>query len=305
MRLRVIEKQLVATETVRIRFAPNGETRISPFRPGAHVEIEFAGYTRCYSLTSDPEDLSYLEICVLRNPLSRGGSAYLHDLLKVGDTVLLVSLANDFNLVTDAGYSLFIAGGIGITPMLSMMTALHRLQTPFELHYVASQAGRFLPLPSWVASIVDYYSGRKGTRPLDVDRLCGRMGREAQVYVCGPPELISAVRFAAGRSGLSPDHVQYEGFGSAGLTTDQPLRISLVRSNMTIEVMPGTPILAALLDNGIWAGFECRRGMCGSCLTQVVSGHPQHRDLLSDDQRGGAMCTCVSWASGPELALDL
>jgi vanillate monooxygenase ferredoxin subunit len=164
MRMRVIEKQLVATETVRIRLAPNGETRIGPFRPGAHIEIAFAGYTRRYSLTSDPEDLSHLEICVLRNPLSRGGSAYLHDSLKVGDTVLLVSLANDINLVSDAGHSLFIAGGIGITPMVSMMTALHRLHGSFELHYVASQASRFLPLPPWAFPITDYYTGRKGTR---------------------------------------------------------------------------------------------------------------------------------------------
>jgi vanillate O-demethylase ferredoxin subunit len=305
MRLRVIEKQLVATEIVRIRLAPNGETRIGPFRPGAHIEIEFAGYTRRYSLTSDPEDLSCLEICALRNPLSRGGSTYLHNSLEVGDTVLVVSIAMDFNLVTDAEHSLFIAGGIGITPMVSMMTALHRLHASFELHYVASQASRFLPLPPWAFPITDYYSGRKGTRPLDVDRLCGRMGPEAHVYLCGPPELISAVRFAAARLGISSDHVHFEGFGMAARSTDQPIRLSLVRSNMTIEVMPGTPILDALLDNGVWAGFECRRGMCGSCLTQVVSGHPVHRDLLSDDQRGGAMCTCVSWASGPELALDL
>jgi vanillate O-demethylase ferredoxin subunit len=201
MRLRVIEKQFVATETVRIRLARHGDSRIGPFQPGAHIEIEFAGYTRRYSLTSDPQDLSYLEICVLRNPLSRGGSAYLHDSLKVGDTVLVVSLANDFNLVPDAGYSLLIAGGIGITPTVSMITALHRLHSSFELHYVASQASRFLPLPPWAFSIANYYSGRKGTRPLDVDRLCGRLGPEAQVYVCGPPELIRAVRFAAGRSG--------------------------------------------------------------------------------------------------------
>ena len=84
MRLRVIEKQLVATGTMRFRLAPDGETRISPFRPGAHIEIEFAGCTRRYSLTSDPENLSDLEICVLRNPLGRAGSAYLHDSLELG-----------------------------------------------------------------------------------------------------------------------------------------------------------------------------------------------------------------------------
>lgn len=304
MKLVVIAKDFVAEQTMRIRFAAAEQSSLPGFSPGAHIELAFAGMKRHYSLTSDTNNLTCYEICVLRSDPGRGGSAYLHDSLKVGDEIEASAPVNAFPLNIGASHSVFIAGGIGVTPFLTMMTALQSADRSFELHYAVRNAGRLLRLPQFTRQTTHYTND--GSRSLDIARLLTALGGDTELYVCGPRSMIEAVRRDAMDKGWPPSRIHFESFGTPAKPGDRPVRLHLTQSRKTIDVEPGTTILDALLAHGVWAGFDCRRGACGSCTVDVISGDPDHRDVcLTATQRQGAMCPCVSWSHSAELTLNL
>ncbi len=305
MDLTVIYKTLIAADTLRIRLAAPEGSALPSFKPGAHIELRFAGFRRSYSLTSSPRDDRHYEICVLRTHPSRGGSAYLHDRLGIGDRLIAAGPFNAFPLNLEANYTVLIAGGIGITPFFSMMEALDESSRPFELHYAAQRSDRFLPVLARFARTREYPD--IGARPsMDLDAILEPLPTDADLYVCGPRGLIEAVRAGAGARGWPDARIHFESFGAGTRATDTPVTIHLALSRLSIQVEPGTSILDALLANGVWAPHECRRGECGSCMTEVLSGDPDHRDLcLTEAQRRHAMCTCVSWGRTPEIGLNL
>ncbi len=305
MELVVVDKVVVARDVVRLRLAPRTPQPQLAIEPGARMEILFAGFTRSYSLISDPTRLPHYEICVLRNSAGRGGSVYIHDTLAAGDAITLLGIRNAFPLARNALRTLFIAGGIGITPFLSMARSLHEMAIDFELHYAARSKDRLLPLPAWLQARTQTYVDSTGSPSMDVAAVMARIDRSSHVYVCGPNGLISAVRAESAALGFADANIHFEAFGASWLPTDQPLCVRLTQSNMAIHVPAGTTILDALIEKGIWAPHYCRAGRCATCLTQVVAGEPLHRDSLTIAQRAGAICTCVSWASGPELVLEL
>lgn len=305
MDLTAIDKTPVAAHTVRITLAAPDGGALPAFKPGAHLELSVAGFTRHYSLTSSPQDLSRYEICVLRTEPGRGGSAHLHDRLQVGDRLRAVGPFNAFPLHLEARHTVFIAGGIGITPFFSMMEALARSSRPFELHYAVRSADRFLPVPDY-SGRTRRYADTDGTHSMDITAILGPLPPGVDLYVCGPRGLIEAVRARAGALGWPDTRVHFESFGAAPRATDAPVKVHLARSGSSIEVPPGTTILDALLANGVWAPYECRRGECASCMTEVLAGEPDHRDVcLTEEQRRSAMCPCVSWGRTAELVLNL
>jgi len=250
---------MIATDTVRIRFASAGSSVLPTFEPGAHIEISFAGLTRRYSLTSLPSMTDHYEICVLRTNPSAGGSAYIHDQLKLGDTVEVSEPLNAFPLNRDATHTVFIAGGIGVTPFYTMMDALRRIDCSFELHYAARSKDRFLPGSAFVDRS-RHYPDADGRPSLDVDGLLGTIPAQSDIYVCGPRALIEMVRATASSAGWAKDRIHFESFGASVRPGDRPVSVRLARSGMTIKIKPGTTILDALLENGVWATYECRRG---------------------------------------------
>jgi len=311
MELKVIEKTIIARDTVRIRLADACGATLPAFKPGAHMAITIAGMERRYSLTSSPETLHHYEICVLRARPSRGGSDYIHDVLRVGETLTASEPNNAFPLREGAGHrecarhSVFIAGGIGITPFYSMMERLHHTGRSFELHYSARSRDRLLPVPYFVDSM-RLYVGSEDQSRLDIDALLQETAPKSDLYVCGPRRMLEEVREKAAERGWRKDAIHFESFGGYFGQDDAPISLTLARSGMTLEVKPGTSILDALIANGIWAAYECRRGECGSCVTGVVAGEPDHRDVcLTAVQRKTGLCTCVSWAKSPGLTLDL
>lgn len=305
MLLTVVDKAPIAAETVRITFAAADGGALPAFSPGAHLELSWDGLTRQYSLTSSPGDLSRYEICVLRTDPSRGGSVHLHDRLRIGDRLAGVGPFNAFPLRREARHSVFIAGGIGITPFLPMMEALHESSRSFELHYAVRTPDRFLPVPDYPERTKRYVTGGDAHR-LDIQGILSPLLTDVDLYVCGPRGMIEAVRATATARGW-PDHlVHVESFGAGLSATDAPLTVHLALSGTSLEVAPGTTILDALLTHGVWAPYECRRGECASCVTEVLSGEPDHRDLcLTDEQRRHSMCPCISWAQSPEIVLNL
>ena len=305
MNLILVDRTRLAAETVRLRLAGPTGGELPVFKPGAPLDLSFAGFPRRYSLTSSPRERGHYEICVLRGNPSRGGSAYLHDQLRVGDKLTAAGPFNAFPLDLNARHSVFIAGGIGITPFFSMMDALQATSRSFELHYTARSADHFLPVPEAVARR-SFYPSVDGRQTLAVPMLLDSLAKDSDLYVCGPRSLIEAVREGARERGWPRERVHFESFGPALHPADVPVTVHLALTGGSVQVPAGTTILDALLEHGVWAPYECRRGECGACVTEVLDGEPDPRDFcLTPAQRRTTLCTCVSRARTPELVLNL
>jgi vanillate O-demethylase ferredoxin subunit len=305
MKMTVIEKTLVVEDTLRVRLAPQNEKALPPFSPGAHIEIAIGAIKRRYSLTSSPTARQFFEICVLKTVPSRGGSKYIHEDLCVGETLEVQGPFSAFDLKMTAPHTVLIAGGIGITPFLTMMEALAEAGRSFEVHYASRNSARLLPLAPFEQYVTQYVDDG-GSPTLDVARMISQCRRDAHFYVCGPQPLIEAVRSTVAALNLPAEALHIESFGALSRSADQPFTLRLLQSQLTIPVKPGVSILDAMTEAGVWAPSECRRGECGSCYTPVLSGAVDHRDVcLSPDQRRAGMCTCVSWPTSDELTLDL
>jgi len=305
MRVIAEAKQPIADQTVSITLKPVDGSKLPPFEPGAHIELGFAGMQRRYSLVSDPQDLSHYRICVLRTQPSRGGSAWLHDVLARGDELELQGPFNAFPLREDLDHVVFIAGGIGITPFIPMMQRLDRIGLDWTLHYAARRPQRFVPLNGGHGER-HFYSDAGGGARLVVADVIDASPTDAHVYVCGPRSLIEATRSHALESGWAAARIHFESFGAQRQPGDRAVRVHLALSDMTLEVEPGTTLLDALLAHGVWAPYECRRGECASCVTEILSGEVDHRDLcLTAEQRRNHLCTCISWPTSDEITLNL
>lgn len=305
MKLRVTQKAHIATDIVRVRMEAQDKSILPSFEPGAHIEINVAGFKRQYSLTSSPENYLYYEICVLRTENSRGGSAYIHTNLDVNDLIEISVPINSFPLNLTAEESVFIAGGIGITPFITMVNTLKKMGKPFELHYVARCVSRFLPINNYSEKIF-LYNSRNEKHAMHVEQLLKGINRSAQIYVCGPLRLIEDVLNTTNKLGWSMQNVHFESFGATSKKADKTIAVKLMQSGISIEVNPGTSILNALLENNIWMPYECLRGECASCAVEVISGEIDHRDLcLTDEQRKHTMCPCVSWANSKNISINL
>lgn len=305
MEMIVKDKKLIAKDIVQFRLSSLDNKALSIFNAGAHIELEFEDKVRQYSLTSSPKNLEYYEICVLRLDNGRGGSTYLHEKLKVGDKLNISLPINGFPLVKSSNKTVFIAGGIGITPFINMMEELHDNSSEFELHYSARSNEYFIPMEKFNEKTA-FYPNKNGRRSLNVEKLIKNLDPSIHLYVCGPRTLIDEVRNTCRKSGWKDSNVHFESFGFSKKPNDLPIKLKLALSEIDIQVMPGNTILDTLLENGIWVPYECKRGECATCMTEVLSGKPDHRDVcLDEEQRKSYMCTCVSWSNTNTLEINL
>lgn len=308
MKLNIVDKRSIAADVVQVRLARGDNGELPTFEPGAHIELKFASMSRRYSLTSMPQDRSCYEIRVLKAPRSRGGSVYIHDRLDIGDMVEVDGPFNGFRLDRRVPHAVFIAGGIGITPFYTMIRALRQDGMSYELHYAARSKERLLPVHDLGRDRVSVClsEGFDGdVRALDLARLMQGLRRDAHIYVCGPQRMIESVRTIARRQEWPEHALHMESFGSVIGAGDRPLTVHLSVSQTVLQVEPGTSILQAMLDHGVWASYECTRGECGSCYVGVTNGDVDHRDVcLSPEQRSQGMCVCVSWARSQALTIE-
>ena len=288
-----------------VRLVPLGGIELPPWQPGAHLTLQLPnGETRQYSLCGDPAERGFYEIAVLRDPHSRGGSAWIHDGLRAGMTLPVWEPRNHFPLVHAAQY-LFVAGGIGITPIRSMIESLPARRDWWLLYLGRSRSSMaYLPelLERYPQQVLVYARDEYADR-LDLASAVRRLSGE--VYACGPQSLIDAVRSAS-----DPAHFHAEHFAPVARppAIAAPLEIECSRSGLRLTVPPDRSVLEVLEENRIPMVASCRRGVCGSCETRVVAGVPQHRDSVLDDAEKdelGVMFPCVSRATGAGLVLDL
>ncbi|MFV2177615.1 PDR/VanB family oxidoreductase [Actinomadura sp. LOL_016] len=279
--------------------------------PGAHVDLLLApDLVRQYSLCGDPADRESLQVAVLDEPEGRGGSRFVHRRLSAGDSLDVRGPRNNFPLVDAPAYA-FVAGGIGITPLLPMIRRVAARGLPWRLLY----GGRTLSSMAFAGDLTELGGDRVTLRPqdehglLDLPPYLGGAENGTAVYCCGPEPLLQAVETA--RAGFPLLSLHTERFAARAPQTAGPdggFEVELGGSGRTIGVTAGETLLEALEREGVAPPFSCREGTCGTCETGVLSGTPDHRDsLLTDDERaaGDVMFPCVSRAASPKLVLDL
>ena len=288
-----------------IRLVPLGGAELPPWHPGAHLTLELPdGKTRQYSLCGDPAERRFYEIAVLRDTPSRGGSAWLHDTLMPGMTVTVWEPRNHFPLIHAAEY-VFVAGGIGITPIRAMIESLPA-RRDWRLIYLGRSRNTMAYLPDLLARYpkqVMVYARDEHPDRLDIGSVMRQLAGE--VYVCGPERLIDAVKVVS-----QPSHFHTEHFAPVERppVPGAQIDVECARSGVQFTVPPDWSVLEALEQNQIPMVASCRRGVCGSCEVRVLAGVPEHRDSVLDDeekQELGIMFPCVSRASGDRLVLDI
>jgi vanillate O-demethylase ferredoxin subunit len=306
--------RLESPDTASFDLVPLDTDFLPPCGAGAHVDIEIpGGLQRSYSLLLASSRPHYYRIAVKRENDSRGGSAWFHDTARVGARIQISPPVNDFALIENAQHSVFIAGGIGITPFLSMAERLNELGRTWDLHYSARRQTHmpFLESLDRLASkgfgtVLKHVTGDTGRR-MDLESVIQSTPAGAHLYCCGPRGLIDA--FIVNTQRRLSNCVHYERFNSSQeAAVDGGFDVQLIRTGRTLPVPQGKSILDVLLDAGINAPFACTQGICGTCKVKVVSGTPDHRDdCLTDEERaaGDVIITCCSGSSSRVLSLDL
>ena len=294
--------------------APEGGDLV-PFTAGSHIDLHLQnGMIRSYSLVNDQRESHRYVIAVNKDASGRGGSSFVHDTIRPGDIVMVSAPRNNFVLREKAEFSVLIAGGIGITPLLSMIHRLEALIRPWKLFYAARtrQAAAFLDDLEAIRPDVhlnlrlDFDDERAG-RMFDIAGIVADAPELAHLYCCGPLPMLEAFEKAAAGRPADRIHVEYFHARQAPATSGG-FEVRLARSNRTIAVKSGKTILDALLDAGVLANHSCSEGVCGTCETRVIEGIPDHRDLfLSPEERAAnkTIMICCSGSKSETLVLDL
>ena len=308
--VQVQAKELVADGVATLTLTSVDGTALPEWTAGAHVDLILgAAPTRQYSLCGRVDEPGTYRVGILRDDQGSGGSRYVHERVQPGDTVRIRGPRNHFVLEPSPAY-VFVAGGIGITPMLPMVAAAEAAGATWELLYGGRRRGSMAFLDELAA-----YGDRVRVAPqdevglLDLDALLGTPREDTLVYVCGPEPLLAAVeqRCASWPHGA----LHLERFAPKPMgepVRSEPFDVVLERSGLTVTVPPERSIMSVVEEAGVAVVSSCAEGTCGTCETRVLDGLPDHRDsVLSDDEKAtnGCMMICVSRSCGDRLVLDL
>ncbi|MEV4991622.1 PDR/VanB family oxidoreductase [Pseudarthrobacter sp. LMD1-1-1.1] len=304
--------ETVAEGVVTLTLAHPEGRRLPDWAPGAHIDVVLPdGTTRQYSLCGDRWDAYSYRIGVLRDPASRGGSSAIHATLRAGDLVGIGGPRNNFRLAPSGRY-VFVAGGIGITPLLPMIQQAELVGAEWHLFYL----GRSRTTMAFLDELAPYGDrvsilAKDETGPSDLNELIGQAEADTKVYACGPERLLDGVLAVTESHEWPESLVRVEHFTAAEQT--KPARaeafdVLLARSGTTVTVEPDTTVLRALHAAGVPVLSSCQEGTCGTCEVTVLSGVPDHRDQILDPAERRAntcMFACVSRSCSDRLVLDL
>jgi ferredoxin-NADP reductase len=322
-----MSEQAIALRVAEIRYETEGVSSFVlrhengaplPFAtPGSHIDLNLPnGLVRSYSISNATRDCGAYRLTVAHDPNGAGGSMFLRQGVKVGDILTAARPKNNFPLVELASHSLFIAGGIGITPFLPMMTALNSGRCRWTLLYCAKSRDR-APLLDEIEALALFgfgelnlqLTGQNGGCRLDLKAALAGLPEGTHVYCCGPNSMLSDFLSAAASNGLPPDRVHVEYFANEiEAATDGGFTVILQKSGKELFVESGETILEAVEAAGIAVPQSCLEGLCGSCETRVIEGVPDHRDMVlseRDKQSSRTMMICCSGTKSRRLVLDL
>ena len=311
--LRLRQIRLEAEGIASYEFVSATSAPLPPFSAGSHIDLHLAhDMVRSYSLANAPSDADRYLIAVLREAESRGGSTWMHSTPRVGDVLRASPPGNDFPLAEDAAQSIFIAGGIGITPVMSMTRRLDALGRRWRLHYASRSPAEtaFVDELRGMGSStgeVDFCFGSSRIDRLDIATIVRDAPADWHLYCCGPARMIDAFIDACASRPAHTVHFERFAAGSEA-ATEGGYDVLLKRSGARFTVAPGKTILDTLLDHSIDVPYACTAGVCGTCRTQVLEGEPDHRDdFLSDEEKRSntSVMICCSGARSKTLVLDL
>jgi len=304
----VVQLRRESERVLSVLLADAEAGQLPEWTAGAHIDLLLPCGWRQYSLCGDPGDRDHYRIAVLREERSRGGSDFIHESLRPGDLVEVGGPRNHFALEPAVEY-LFIAGGVGITPILPMVRQAETAHSPWRLVYGGRSAGSMAftgELASYGDKVELVPEDEAGL--IDLDRLLGEPSEGTGVYCCGPTGLLEAVERACQPWPTGVLHV--ERFAARALPpgqADRPFTVRCARSGIDVRVAAGDRIIDVLELAGIYVPTACRDGLCGSCETRVLSGVVEHRDsVLTALQQaaGDRMMVCVSRAAGDLVEID-
>lgn len=299
-----------ADGVVSVKLQPRAGELLPAWDPGAHIDLVLpTGIRRQYSLCGPVGERSYYRIGVRRERTSRGGSEYVHAFLRPGQRLTVAGLRNTFELHPATSYT-FVAGGIGITPILPMIRQAETWGADWKLLY-GGHTATSMPfsdeLRGYGTRVSFHASDADGRIPLGEHFAQVQPG--SKIYACGPPALLSALQDATAHWPADSLHLErFKPRERAPAADDKPVEVVCAASGRTVNVEAGQSILAALDGAGVNVPSSCRSGICGACETAVVDGVPDHRDdILSDSERAAndRMFICVSRAQTPRLVLDV
>ncbi|MBE7729789.1 PDR/VanB family oxidoreductase [Komagataeibacter sp. FXV3] len=295
---------------VRLRLvARAGDDALPDFEPGEHVDVMTpSGLIRQYSLCGPPDDPSAYELCIKREADSRGGSESLCTQARQGMELRISRPRNAFPLPQARRYIL-VAGGIGVTPLLSMMARLQQNGADWQLYYYArvpehAPFGDMLRKPPYAAH-VRFSSSLKNGYPDALDSPCA----DTAIMLCGPDGFMNAVYAHAVAVGWLTDQIHTEYFRpteTAHVLSDRPFEVVLAQSGQVVSVPSGQSIASALLAAGVDVPLSCEQGMCGACVVPLLAGEGDHRDMvLTEEEQGGNIALCCSRSRSPSLTLGM
>ncbi len=311
MPLRVTRNDKIADGIHLFEFRDADSKPLPEFSAGAHIAIHVpGGLLRKYSLCNDPADRDRYLVAVKREANGRGGSNNFIDKVKAGDTLMVAAPVNDFGLPPRAQDFLFIAGGIGITPIMAMIREVRAQNKRFRLFYCtrSPETTAFrdeLSAPEFKDNVTIHYDGGDPACSLDLKPILAERKNREHMYCCGPRPLMEAVR--AMTDHWSSAAVHFEAFSEAEThkPTDKPFKVRLAHSDAVIDVPTTKTILEALREHGLEVPSSCETGTCGTCRTKMLAGQADHRDLvLAEHERADNIMICVSRAKSDEITID-
>jgi phthalate 4,5-dioxygenase reductase component len=311
MPLRVTRNDEIASGIHLLEFRdPDGKS-LPEFSAGAHIAVRVPnGLLRKYSLCNDPAERERYQIAVKRESNGRGGSCSLIDGVKAGDKITVTAPVNDFALPQRAQDFLFIAGGIGVTPMMAMIRQVMAEGKRFRLFYCSRspETTAFrdeLSAPEFKDKVVIHYDEGDASRSLDLRPILAERKNREHLYCCGPRPLMEAVR--AMTDHWSPTAVHFEAFSEAEThkADDKPFKVRLARSGDILDVPTDKTILEVLRAHSLDVPSSCETGTCGTCRTKLLAGEADHRDLvLAEHERKDTIMICVSRARSTDITID-
>ncbi len=314
MLVRVTKRTVEAPDIVSLELRRD-VGKLPQFSAGAHIDLEIGhGLVRKYSLCNHPKEDERYVVAILRDPNSRGGSRAVHETIKTSNLVKISEPRNNFPLVP-AKKVLLMAGGIGVTPIVCMAEWLWHTGVKFEMHYCTRSPQRTafrdrIMSSAFAHAVTFHYDDGEQAQKLDLTNVLRRPSDDKHLYVCGPSGFITSVSTNAKTQGWLDRNVHWEYFGSANQASslDVEFQVKILSTGEMITIPPNQSVTTALARHGIDIPVSCELGVCGTCLTQVCEGEPDHRDLYMTDEARGRndfFTPCCSRAKSRVLVLKL
>ncbi|HVK31182.1 MAG TPA: PDR/VanB family oxidoreductase [Burkholderiaceae bacterium] len=319
LRVRVARKTVEALDICSFELTSVDGKPLPAFSAGSHVDVHVpnagGNLTRQYSLCNDPAESHRYLIGVLKDPATRGGSKAMHERVKEGDVFEISTPKNHFALAHEAKHHLLLAGGIGVTPILCMAERLAVMGGSFEMHYCTRSKERTafidrIASSKYASQVTHHFDDGADAQKLDISALLVTPQPGTHVYVCGPKGFMDAVLATARAAGWPEAQLHYEFFGAAPTATDSDgsFEVQLASSGRIVVVPKDQTVAQALAAAGVEVMTSCEQGVCGTCITRVLEGAPDHRDLYFTPEEHAAndqFTPCCSRSKSARLVLDL